>query len=69
MNSSDAAVLLHNPAAIVELDTDDMELDMTHRGPTPWCAIATATIPLPATKCSPHGTLFGSCQMGPRGCC
>ncbi|WP_130873165.1 mersacidin/lichenicidin family type 2 lantibiotic [[Pseudopropionibacterium] massiliense] len=69
MNSSDSAILLHNPAGIVELDTDDMDLDMTHGGTTWWCAIATATIALTATKCSPDGTLCGSCQMGTRGCC
>ncbi len=68
-NSSDSAILLHNPAGIVELDTDDMDLDMTHGGTTWWCAIATATIALTATKCSPDGTLCGSCQMGTRGCC
>ncbi len=56
-----------HPAGLVELDDDDMGL--VDGGTTWWCAIVTATIALTATKCSPDGTLCGSCQMGTRGCC
>lgn len=56
-----------HPAGVVELSEDDMDLVA---GGTGWgCAIVTATIALTATKCSPDGTLCGSCQMGTRGCC
>lgn len=56
-----------NPAGLVELDDDDMD---SVAGGTGWgCAIVTATIAITATKCSPDGTLCGSCQMGTRGCC
>ena len=57
----------HHPAGIVELSDDDM--DLTAGGTGWWCAIVTATIALTFTKCSPDGTLCGSCQMGTRGCC
>jgi len=46
------------------------ELSDLVAGGTGWaCALVTATIALTATKCSPDGTLCGSCQMGTRGCC
>ncbi len=56
-----------HPAGVSELSDDDMDLVA---GGTGWaCALVTATIALTATKCSPDGTLCGSCQMGTRGCC
>lgn len=56
-----------HPAGVVELSDDDMDMVA---GGTGWaCAIVTATIAITVTKCSPDGTLCGSCQMGTRGCC
>lgn len=57
-----------HPSGVVELSDDDMQL--VAGGSTAWCVgIVTATIVLTFTKCSPDGTLCGSCQMGTRGCC